>query len=81
MVIVVNQLAGKVVRQIELTFKLNNMKSIIKKLSFTGIGLCALCCAQSVIGDSIGIAFLSIIAFYLEKFAIGLIIVAGALSI
>ena len=50
-----------------------NKLKISKKLGFTGLGLCVLCCALPLIGFSVGVASLTAIAFYIEKVGILLI--------
>lgn len=45
-------------------------KSWYKRLGWTGIALCALCCALPIIGTAIGVASLTAISFYLEKIGI-----------
>jgi hypothetical protein len=42
-------------------------KSWSKKLGWTGIVLCGLCCALPIIGTAIGMASLTALSFYLEK--------------
>lgn len=42
-------------------------KSWYKKLGWTGIALCGLCCALPIIGTSIGMASLTTLSIYLEK--------------
>jgi hypothetical protein len=51
------------------------------KLSLTGVGLCALCCALPLIATALGLGSLSTVAFYLEKAGLGLILLGAFLSI
>lgn len=52
----------------------NNNTGTLKAFGFTGIALCAACCALPIIGSVVGIAGLAIIAPYLEK--LGIIVLA-----
>lgn len=45
-------------------------KSWYKRLGWTGVVLCGLCCALPIIGAAVGIASLTAISFYLEKIGI-----------
>lgn len=44
--------------------------SLAKKLGWSGIVLCGLCCMLPVIGAAIGMASLTALSFYLEKIGI-----------
>lgn len=41
-----------------------------KRLGWTGVILCGLCCALPIIGAAVGIASLTALSFYLEKIGI-----------
>ena len=45
-------------------------KSWYKKLGWTGIALCGLCCALPIIGTAVGMASLTALSVYLEKIGI-----------
>ena len=47
-----------------------NTKSWYKKLGWTGLALCGLCCALPIIGAAVGMASLTVLSFYLEKIGI-----------
>ncbi len=49
---------------------MKNSKKWYKRLGWTGIALCGLCCALPVIGAAIGMASLTALSFYLEKIGI-----------
>ena len=49
---------------------IHSSASVFKKLGWTGISLCVLCCALPFIGAAIGVGSLTALAFYLEKVAI-----------
>ncbi|MES2836480.1 MAG: hypothetical protein V4667_03065 [Bacteroidota bacterium] len=53
-------------------------KSWFKRLGWTSIALCGLCCSLPIIGAALGIGALSAIAFYLEK--IGFILLIAAIA-
>jgi hypothetical protein len=53
-------------------------KSWFKRLGWTSIALCGLCCSLPIIGIALGIGGLSTIAFYLEKTGLVLLIAAVA---
>jgi hypothetical protein len=45
-------------------------KSWVKRLGWTGITLCGLCCALPIIGTATGMAALTAVSVYLEKIGI-----------
>lgn len=45
-------------------------KSWPKRLGWTSIALCGLCCALPIIGTALGMASLTALSFYLEKIGI-----------
>lgn len=49
-----------------------------KKLGWAGIGLCSLCCALPIIAAIAGIGSLTVVALYLEKFAMLVLAIAAA---
>jgi hypothetical protein len=49
------------------------------KLGFAGIGLCALCCALPIVGTLAGISAFSLLAVYLEKIGLALLIASVGL--
>ncbi|MEK7724142.1 MAG: hypothetical protein AAB336_07340 [Acidobacteriota bacterium] len=51
-------------------------KSASGKLGLLGIGLCGLCCVFPIIGALIGISSFSLIAFYMEKLGIFVLVLA-----
>lgn len=54
-------------------------KNWYKRLGFTGIALCGLCCALPIIGTAIGMASLTALSFYLEKIGILALVIAAFL--
>lgn len=52
-------------------------KSWSKRLGWTGIALCGLCCALPIIGTAIGMASLTALSFYLEKIGILALVLAA----
>jgi hypothetical protein len=52
-------------------------KSWYKKLGWTGITLCGLCCALPIIGTAVGMASLTALSVYLEKVGILVLGLAG----
>ena len=50
--------------------------SWFKRLGWTGITLCGLCCALPVVGTAIGVTSLAAFSFYLEKIGILVMVVA-----
>ncbi len=51
----------------------NSYRNWLKRVGWTSAGLCVLCCLLPVIGLSVGVASLGVIAFYLEKVALGIL--------
>jgi hypothetical protein len=62
------------------TCKKSVQKQPFTHLSLAGLGLCALCCALPVLGAVMSVGSLSVLAFYLEKVGIGLILLGVLLS-
>jgi len=52
-------------------------KSWLKKLGWTGIALCGLCCALPIIGTAVGMASITALSVYLEKIVIIVLGLAG----
>ncbi|GAB2820511.1 hypothetical protein [Ferruginibacter profundus] len=52
-------------------------KNCYKKLGWTGIALCGLCCALPIIGTAIGVASLTALSVYVEKIGILALGLAG----
>jgi len=55
----------------------NEPGTLFKKLGWTGIVLCGLCCALPFIGMVVGIGSLAVAAVYMEKIAILALGLAG----
>lgn len=53
----------------------NKFQNWTKNALLTGIGLCGLCCVLPLIGVALGIGGLSVVAFYLEKISLGILVI------
>ena len=58
------------------TIKKNSKTPLLKKLGFTGIGLCALMCSLPIVGATLGMGALTAAAAYFEKIGAGILILS-----
>lgn len=60
---------------------LSGKTNFFKKLGWTGLALCGLCCALPLVSGLIGISSLTVMAYYFEKISVIVLIIGIAFSV